>query len=508
MPVAMHKQTMPDQFANPPKANTTRKKSTSRKNSDASDQQPNKIINSNEALTQTPIAEGVSINPLTALDGLATIKSKAKDIKTAKGPKAHRFVPGSSHLDISDDSSVRTNTFRGFVNLFWVMMAFHGMAGLAHSQSFPIALPTNDTWHDCVELVVLEVAMFIASLLSVILAKAARILPEDLPGAFRFLYVIGFQIGVTIWVFKRNWPGMIAGFAVLHSLVYTMKIHSYLIVNLDWERAYRELGNAKKDQEDSNVDKVVKTDDDEWEAEFTLSKYYPDNMTLGNFVDFLLVPTLVYEAKYPRTQSIRWQYVSEKLAATLFTIILLYVNSQSFILPTLQKLHQYSLFDSCLQLIAPMLLGYMLVFYAIFECIANLFAELTCFAPRQFYQDWWNATSFDEYARKWNSPVHEFLLRHVYLRSLQSSYGISKRRATFLVFLLSSIYHEIVMSVVSRRLRPWLFLFQMSQLPLIYLGRLRIMRENPRLGNSFFWFGITCGVPLITILYAREIMLA
>jgi len=75
--------------------------------------------------------------------------------------------------------------------------------------------------------------------------------------------------------------------------------------------------------------------------------------------------------------------------------------------------------DTCLRLFTPMLIGYMLVFYAIFEGICNLFAEITKFASRQFYDDWYNSTSFDMYARKWNTPVHEFLLRHVYLESLQ-----------------------------------------------------------------------------------------
>lgn len=28
------------------------------------------------------------------------------------------------------------------------------------------------------------------------------------------------------------------------------------------------------------------------------------------------------------------------------------------------------------------------------------------FADREFYQDWWNSTSWDEFARKWNKPVH------------------------------------------------------------------------------------------------------
>ncbi|CAJ0753056.1 21154_t:CDS:1, partial [Entrophospora sp. SA101] len=29
---------------------------------------------------------------------------------------------------------------------------------------------------------------------------------------------------------------------------------------------------------------------------------YPNNITVSNFIDFLLVPTLVYELEYPRTK--------------------------------------------------------------------------------------------------------------------------------------------------------------------------------------------------------------
>lgn len=63
--------------------------------------------------------------------------------------------------------------------------------------------------------------------------------------------------------------------------------------------------------------------------------------------------------------------------------------------------------------------------YLIFECVANVFAEvsdisfshagsvlttcrrrqLTYFADREFYQDFWNSTTFDEFSRKWNVPV-------------------------------------------------------------------------------------------------------
>lgn len=89
--------------------------------------------------------------------------------------------------------------------------------------------------------------------------------------------------------------------------------------------------------------------------------------------------------------------------------------------------------------------------------------------------------------------MHEWLLRHVYLESL-NNYKASKSRATFITFLLSAVVrirrlvvgvaprlladpvlslqlHETVFAVVFRMVRPYLFLLQMAQLPLIYIGR-------------------------------------
>ena len=78
-----------------------------------------------------------------------------------------------------------------------------------------------------------------------------------------------------------------------------------------------------------------------------------------------------------------------------------------------------------------------------------------------FFMDYprWNSTSFDEYARKWNKPVHAFLLRHVYQASL-SSKRVSKFSATFLTFLLSALVHELVMAVVTKKIRMYLFIMQ------------------------------------------------
>lgn len=70
-------------------------------------------------------------------------------------------------------------------------------------------------------------------------------------------------------------------------------------------------------------------------------------------------------------------------------------------------------------------------------------------------------------------PVHHFLLQHVYV-SLIFKAGMSKNMASILTFLLSSILHELVMIIVSGKIRGYLFMMQMSQYPLIMIGRVCI----------------------------------
>ena len=81
------------------------------------------------------------------------------------------------------------------------------------------------------------------------------------------------------------------------------------------------------------------------------------------------------------------------------------------------------------------------------------------FADRAFYDDWWNSTSWDEFSRKWNRPVHTFLLRHVYA-STMSSYKLTRQSAMFVTFLLSAAAHELVMAVVTKKIRFYLFVMQ------------------------------------------------
>jgi len=226
---------------------------------------------------------------------------------------------------------------------------------------------------------------------------------------------------------------------------------------------------------------------------------WPANITLKNFAVYQLIPTLVYELEYPRTDKIRPLYVFEKTVATFGTFALLYTVTESFIIPLTPTADQ-SFFRSLLDLSLPFMIAYLLLFYIIFECICNGFAELSYFADRQFYDDWWNSTSWDEFSRKWNKPVHTFLLRHVYA-STMSSYKLSRQSAMFLTFLLSAAVHELVMAVVTKKIRMYLFMLQIAQIPLIAIGRIPMIKKNRLMGNIVFWIGLYAGFPLLCVAY-------
>lgn len=246
----------------------------------------------------------------------------------------------------------------------------------------------------------------------------------------------------------------------------------------------------------------------------TTTNHYPSNLTLSNFAEWTCLPTLVYELEYPRQPSTNWLYVLEKTAATFGTLLIMNVISQAYIYPPVaaavalkaQNPHltlaqRWEAFPWLLSdMLFPLLLEQLLTWYVIWECVLNVLAEVTRFADRGFYGAWWNSVSWDQYARDWNRPVHNFLLRHVYHSSI-SAFHLSKGSATFVTFLLSACVHELVMACLFKKVRGYLFGMQLMQLPLVALSRTRLLKGRSVLGNVFFWIGLFVGPSFLTSLY-------
>ncbi|KAF7558499.1 hypothetical protein G7046_g5672 [Stylonectria norvegica] len=214
----------------------------------------------------------------------------------------------------------------------------------------------------------------------------------------------------------------------------------------------------------------------------SVTRAYPNNLSLVDHYKWIPLPTVVYELEYPRSDSISWSYVAEKSVAMVGILFVMVQVSQYSIYPVVMKTvemkeagltlgERFQQFPWLLSdLIFPFMMEYLLVWYLIWETILNILAELTYFADRSFYDAWWNSVSWDQFARDWNRPVHVFLLRHVYHSSI-SSMKVNKHTATLITFFLSACVHELVMWCLFKKLRGYLLVLQMSQLP--------VSRHNP-----------------------------
>lgn len=154
------------------------------------------------------------------------------------------------------------------------------------------------------------------------------------------------------------------------------------------------------------------------------------------------------------------------------------------------------LLESISLLLFPFMITFLLVFLVIFEYVLGAFAEITCFADRHFYSDWWNSTNWLEFSREWNIPVHRFLQRHVYLTSRSH---MSKPLAMVITFLISAMAHELVMFCITKKIRGYGFVAQMLQLPLFAVQNLPWLRRMNTFNNIMFWCSMIWGLAMVSL---------
>ncbi|CUS12716.1 unnamed protein product [Tuber aestivum] len=367
---------------------------------------------------------------------------------------------------------------------------------------------------------------------------------------------LGVVIEYTLW---RDWPWIQTVFIVLHCLASLMKQHSYAFYNGHLSGVYKRLQSLERKLEelraldtsepnarhlvragsvDSGVDTRAGSEEKEELGSAQVEDFekaimeevaacdgelsshveggdgpevvYPQNLTWWNYFEYIHFPTVVYELAYPRTTSINWRYVVEKITATFGVLGVMIVVSQHLILPVVLQTHALRLLPLSsrlqafpyiiLDLVFPFMLEYLMVWYLIWELILNVLAELTFFADHGFYGPWWNSATWATFARDWNTPVHNFLHRHVY-HSCISSWHVSRGTATVITFLLSALVHELVMWSLFKRLRGYLFVMMMLQIPLVKASRTGWLKGRETLGNVLFWLGVYTTPSLLCSLY-------
>jgi diacylglycerol O-acyltransferase-1 len=305
---------------------------------------------------------------------------------------------------------------------------------------------------------------------------------------------------VTLTAATNPLPGFVATFMMI---VVGMKLISYIHINNSHRQA-RRSGKLVPGERGSGLEFNLEISG--WsDSELPM---YPENITMKNIAYFMVAPTLCYQLAYPWNPVMRPHMLMKRVAVLIFLAPPMVFITKQFIEPTIDSsmkhLHEMdvlAMLERVLKLGIPTLMIWLMMFYTVFHVWLNLLAEMTHFGDREFYSDWWNATTMGEYWRLWNMPVHKWMLRHVYYPCM--NVGMGKMWAGAMSFFVSAVLHEVAVGMPLNMLRYWSFAAMMGQLPMIYLTeRLRAKTGNKDIGNAIFWISFCIlGQPLAMILY-------
>ncbi|KAF3016496.1 hypothetical protein E8E14_010430 [Neopestalotiopsis sp. 37M] len=303
-------------------------------------------------------------------------------------------------------------------------------------------------------------------------------------------------LSLTSWVVYSYIHHPLIGTATeLHAIIVWLKTASYALTNRDLRHAY--LHPVKGELAAL--------------PEIYAQCPYPENITMSNLAYFWWAPTLVYQPVYPRTEKIRWKFVFKRIGEAVCLSVFIWFCSAQYAAPVLQNslnsmstLRVASIVERLLKLSTISLVIWLAGFFALFQSTLNALAEITRFGDRNFYDDWWNATSLRDYWNMWNKPVHAFMRRHVYSPMMGRGYG---QTSSFLaVFFVSAVLHEMAVGVPTHNIIGVAFLGMMMQLPLIVITDLiKKFVGEPRgkiVGNCTFWITFTIlGQPFAALIY-------
>ncbi|BDD60701.1 hypothetical protein MPDQ_006587 [Monascus purpureus] len=506
-----------------------------------------KEFKENQEPTKTPSSSGQSTPVPDDAPPSAHVLSQAR-----KQTRARRifysidYTPRVSYLDPRSDY----HKFGGFFNLFWIGLPIMFFTKVARNYketgnmllTGPWSLLVANIW----SLALSDLAMVSTTALSLPLHRLYR----NSNGWLRWsrggivvqsLYELGWFILWVNWPFMLQWTWTAQVFFMLHTLTFLMKMHSYAFYNGHLSESQRRLADLDKpNPKTTSMSAAVRypetasgtrppkekhhdnchhdgdflaqlREDLAMELTSPLGRVtYPQNLTWLNYLDYAFCPTICYEIEYPRSEGRSWSEVAIKVLAVFGCIFFLILLSGEFITPVLidaqleiREARSPSetaliLAETISMLMFPFMIAFLLVFLVIFEYVLGAFAEITRFADRKFYSDWWNSCDWLEFSSEWNIPVHHFLRRHVYF---PTKIHFSKPVAMFVTFFLSSVAHELVMSCITHKMRWYGFSLMMCQLPITSIQKSKIFRGHKTMKNVLFWYSMILGLAMMCTLY-------
>eukprot|EP00052_Salpingoeca_macrocollata_P010162 m.79482 g.79482 ORF g.79482 m.79482 type:complete len:442 (+) comp17422_c0_seq1:200-1525(+) len=312
------------------------------------------------------------------------------------------------------------------------------------------------------------------------------------------------ELLIPCWVIITYHPAPLASFLLLFEVcIIWMKLISYFHVNRHYRLSY--LATAQRKKTDSDANPVQTSPTHQFSAEDTESTVcYPRNLTLKDLFYFAAAPTLCYELNFPRTQTIRKRFLFRRVLETCVLLFMIVSLGQQWVVPTVNNTFKEKptlpfLLRRVLKLAAPNFFIWLMLFYMFFHSFLNATGEILRFGDRQFYRDWWNATTIGWFWRNWNMPVHKWAVRHLYRPLIR--HNLSRLQSQLIVFLFSALFHELLVSVPLQRVRMWSFMAMIGQIPLAIFTEKYL--KGSQYGNVVMWASLFLGQPAAIMLYVQ-----
>eukprot|EP00826_Nyctotherus_ovalis_P045737 TRINITY_DN5090_c0_g1_i11.p1 TRINITY_DN5090_c0_g1~~TRINITY_DN5090_c0_g1_i11.p1 ORF type:complete len:473 (+),score=95.72 TRINITY_DN5090_c0_g1_i11:67-1485(+) len=317
--------------------------------------------------------------------------------------------------------------------------------------------------------------------------------------ALHFFYL--FVFAIVCYSIQWNLTPLFAGASSIFLTNFLMKMHSYTITNF-----LLHTGVKKNYEQVVGSSRRVGSSFSNGPRDHARPEcVYPANVSLKDYLRFMLcVPTLVYETRFLWIGRRRVWYIVFELFCLVLCVLGIILAFSLYILPITLE-HKGETLREAVQdifrLSVPSLFAWILVFYSLNHCWLNSLSEAVGFSNREFYSDWWNASSVRIFWRKWSIPSHEWSLRHLYIDSMYH-FNVSKGTAESVLFLFNSLLGQLHLTFTFKVWYPFFVFVMICQLPLMLLNR--AMRNSKRDANYILWISLMIHLPLLEILYFRS----
>ncbi|KAB0793101.1 hypothetical protein PPYR_12721 [Photinus pyralis] len=227
------------------------------------------------------------------------------------------------------------------------------------------------------------------------------------------------------------------------------------------------------------------------------------DLSFARYLYFLFAPTLLYRDVYPRSKRIRWGFIVTCLVEMVMIILFASILLENTYIHHFRDygLKKFTFSRICAISLQYFVVGHItliLICYFWMHNYMNITAELLRFSDRKFYEDWWTASSADEFLRKWNIVVYEWLHLFIYKDCYEHLAPGRRELSRFVTLLLAGFYHDLVICVSFRLFLP---MFTLAYVNLILI-------RNLKSGRIFATFSANEVILFLTIYtieyYARE----